>query len=131
MKLSLLALALLAQNPPAPVPRPDWQVVHSDGGLTVYLDPGSARRTGDVVRISVHSTAAAASQDGMAATSMVMEFDCRLRTVAMVEAHAYGAGGVYLDGGPTPPDERRPRPWEGSDEEDVAQRACAVQPAAR
>lgn len=125
------ALALLAQIPPAPVPRPDWQVIHSDGGLTVYLDPGSARRSGDMVRIAIHSTSAEPSEGGMTATSMLMEFDCRLRTVAMVEAHAYGAGGVHLDGGPAQPEERRARPWEGSDEEAVAQRACAVQPAPR
>ncbi len=120
-----------APVPSAPVPRPDWQVVSSAGGLTVYLDPASSRRSGDVVRIAIHSIAAEPSEGGMTAISVLMAFNCRLRTVAMVEAHAFGPGGLHLEGGQAPPEERRVRRWEGSEEEEIARRACAVQPAAR
>lgn len=91
-----LALALLLQALPAPGSLP-WEEVSTDQDGRNAIDPGSLRRTGDVVRFTMrvifHNPAAF---EGMTVLTMRMAIDCQRRTFAIEAADGYGGEGQLL-----------------------------------
>lgn len=95
MTISILAAALLAQNPAPVAATPAWERLGpTQAGLTIEVDAASIARTGDRVALRMRTVRAAPAPDGMSSAVAGYTIDCRARTAQLEGIDFFAADGT-------------------------------------
>lgn len=108
--IAIMLAATLALQGEAVIPESlrnvAWTPLGDDGGVLVFLDSASPRRTGDTVRFRVRATGEPQG-DGMRTMLIDMAYDCAARTATVWGVRRFDGAGRPLPGGGDVPAEQR------------------------
>lgn len=126
MLSAFVAFALQALPAPGAV---RWEAVTAEPTGSIWIDPTSLVREGDVARFLVRFETISAQRDGFGAIVMRMQVDCPGRRMGFDVADAYDLNGVFKETRRTPPGPTDFRPL-GTSEGHVAfhRRVCGAPP---
>ena len=107
-RIAALIFAALTAAPTVAA-APEWVTVGSDSANTLYYNPKSVSRSGDVVRVRTRMVVA---DDPLGYGSFIIleDLNCRAQTWTMIAAQGFDTGGKLYRSVEVPADKARPEP---------------------